>query len=293
MRALIPRSAGVAILVSICVLAGLRPAFAGPSEELAEARTAFRRGDYEQAIPQLSGLLYPHSRLSRQADLTEAHLLLGVAYYETGRAASAEREFQEALFVDPEVSLDGIFSDEVVRFFRRTKKAAMRRRDEEQRLRRLAEERDRYRRALENMYVVEKRNYFVNFVPFGAGQFQNGQTEKGIAFAVSQGLLGGTSMAMYALQQLQYNPYTPGDIDTINRLRLVQLSTGGLALTIMGWGIIDALANYEPTVERRADESLMPDDGPGIRPDDASSSSFRLGPSFTPGGAGLSATWEF
>jgi tetratricopeptide (TPR) repeat protein len=288
MRALIALA-----LVACFALGDARLALASPTEDLAEARAVFRRGDYDQAIPLLSSLLYPHSRLARQADLAEAHLLLGVAYYETGRAAPAEREFEEALFVDPELTIDGIFSDEVARFFRRTKEAIERRRQEEERLRLLAEERDTYRRALENMYVVEKRNYFVNFVPFGAGQFQNGQTEKGVAFAVSQGLLGGTSMAMYAIQQLQYNPYRPEQVDTINRLRLVQLSTGGLCLAIMAWGVIDALANYEPTIERRPDENLLPDDFPGLRPAGLPSSSLRLGPSLTPGGAGLSATWEF
>jgi tetratricopeptide (TPR) repeat protein len=284
---------GVIAIAASVVLADIRVASASPTDDLAEARAVFRRGDYELAIPLLSSLLYPNSRLSRQADLAEAHLLLGVAYYETGRAAPAEREFEEALFVDPELTLDGIFSDEVARFFRRTKEAIQRRRDEEERLRSLAEERDTYRLALENMYVVEKRNYFVNFVPFGAGQFQNGQTEKGVAFAVSQGLLGGTSMAMFAIQQLQYNPYRPEDVDTINRMRLVQLSTGGLTLAIMAWGIIDALANYEPTVERRADESLLPDDFPGLRPGEPSTSSLRLGPSLSPRGAGFFATWEF
>ena len=292
MRLLIARFLALAVAL-LCSLAGPRATAASPTDELAEARSAFRRGDYDQAIPLLSSLLYPHSRLSRQADLAEAHLLLGVAYYETGRAATAEREFEEALLVDPDLTLDGIFSEDVARFFRRTKESIERRRAEEERLRQLAEERDSYRRALENMYVVEKRNYFVNFVPFGAGQFQNGQTEKGVAFAVSQGLLGGTSMAMFAIQQLQYNPYRPDQVDAINRLRLVQLSTGGLALAIMAWGVIDALANYEATVERRADESLLPDHFPGLRPNEPATSSFRLTPSLEPAGAGLSATWEF
>lgn len=290
MRALIP-----ACLAGLLAAAGAAPqaASADTREEFAEAREAFRGGDYEEAIPRLSALLYPHSRLSRQDDLAEAHLLLGIAYYETGRVAPAEREFEEALFVDPELSVDGLFSDDVAQFFDRTREALAERRQEEQRLRQVAEERDAYRRALENMYVVERRNYFVNFVPFGAGQFQNGQTRKGVAFAVSQGILGGTSMAMFALHELQYNPYQPDEIDTINRIRMIQMSTGGLALALMAWGIIDALAHYEPTIERRPDESLMPDDFPDFDPDISARSPFRLSPTVSPRGGGLSATWEF
>lgn len=282
-----------AIAAAATVLAGPGAARASASDEFAEAREVFRGGAYEDAIPLLSSLLYPHSRLTRQEDVAEAHLLLGVSYYETGQVAPAEREFEEALFVDPDLTVDGIFSEDVSEFFSRTKASLEQQREEEARMRQIAEERDAYRQALENMYVVERRNYFVNFVPFGAGQFQNGDTEKGVAFAVSQGLLGGTSMAMFALQELQYNPYSPDEVDTINRIRLVQLTTGGLSLAVMAWGIIDALANYEPTIERRPDESLMPDDYPDFDPDLGSSSSFRLRPAVTAEGGGLSASWEF
>ncbi len=291
------RSLAIAALALSIAAAGatasVGAAFASPSDEFAEAREVFRGGEYEQAIPLLSSLLYPQSRLTRQEDLAEAHLLLGVAYYETGRLAPAEREFEEALFVDPELQLGGIFSEEVAAFFERKKEDLKRQREEETRLRTLAEERDAYRQAIENMYVVERRNYFVNFVPFGAGQFQNGDTGRGVAFAVSQGILGGTSMAMYALHELQYNPYSADEIDTVNRIRVIQLSSGGLSLALMAWGIIDALANYEPTVERRPDESLIPDDFPGFEPDLDAPSTFQLGPSLGAQGAGLSATWEF
>ena len=47
------------------------------------------------------------------------------------------------------------------------------------------------------MRTVEKRNFLVNFVPFGAGQFQQGRTSLGIVFAAGEGALAVTSIIAY------------------------------------------------------------------------------------------------
>ena len=39
----------------------------------------------------------------------------------------------------------------------------------------------------------EVRPYYVNLIPFGAGQFQNGQRCKGLAFAISEATTAGLS----------------------------------------------------------------------------------------------------
>src|SRR5690348_9791173 len=39
--------------------------------------------------------------------------------------------------------------------------------------------------------------YAVNFVPFGVGQFHNGDTNKGIGFAVAEGVTGATSVGIW------------------------------------------------------------------------------------------------
>jgi hypothetical protein len=45
--------------------------------------------------------------------------------------------------------------------------------------------------------TVEKRSFLVNFVPFGAGQFQQGRVAAGTGFAIAEALLGITSVVAY------------------------------------------------------------------------------------------------
>lgn len=283
----------VAVVALACPL--LRVVSAAPSDELEEARALFQRGDFGGAIPKLNYLLYPEARLSALQDLVEAHLLLGVAYYETGDRAAAAREFEETLFLDGDAALDpNIFSEGAVKFFEDTKEDLEGRFEREAEMRRLAEERDRYRRALENLVVIEKRPYYVNFIPFGAGQFQNGHTRKGIFFFVSQAVLGGTSAGIFLWQWGKYGiggSVPPLEQPTVRNLQTVQVITGSLALGIMAWGIIDALIYYKPTQRTAADPSLLPDDF--VPPGAPAPTSFRLIPFASPEGGGVSLSWEF
>lgn len=269
------------------------PVQATPAEDLAMARDAFRTGSYEQSVPLLSYLLYPNARLSRIADLVEAHILLGVSHFELGSRAEARREFDEALFLDDSISLDPLlFSEEAIAFFDERKRVYLEqaRRDDEARA--LAEERDRLRQAIENMIVIERRPYYINFVPFGAGQFQNGHDGKGIAFFVSQAVLGGTSAGLWVWQvgKYGYNGTVPKDeVDTVRRLQQVQIATGLTCVALMVGGIIDSLISYESTTRRPADESLLPDDlEPRQR---GQQSAWKLAPS--PLGVGVVMSWGF
>ena len=269
------------------------PVYATPAEDLTQARDAFRTGSYEQAVPLLSYLLYPDARLSRIADLVEAHILLGVSHFELGSRAEAKREFDEALFLDDSITLDPLlFSEEAIAFFDARKRIFLEqaRRDDEARA--LAEERDRLRQAIENMIVIERRPYYINFVPFGAGQFQNGQDGKGIAFFVSQAVLGGASAGLWVWQvgKYGYNGTVPKDeVDTVRRLQQVQIATGLACVGLMVGGIIDSLISYESTTRRPADESLLPDDLAPLQ--GGKQTSWKLAPS--PLGVGVVMSWGF
>ncbi len=288
----------ISTVAIILMLMASTVVLATPAERLSEAREACRLGNYDDAIPLLSYLLYPNARLSSAADLVEAHVLLGVAYYETGDRINAEREFEEALFLDANLTLDALlFSRGAVEFFDESKRdfAERTRRDNE--ARELAAERDRLRQAIENMVVIEQKQYFINFVPFGAGQFQNGQDGKGVFFFVSQSILGGTSFGLWVWQvgKYGYNGSVPRDeVDTVFRLQQVQIVTGLACLGLMVGGIIDSLINYDAVTRRPADESLLPDDVkslPPRQPSTSKRSKWRLVPA--PVGTGAAISWEF
>ncbi len=295
----------------LCLLAALMsrasPAAASETaaQKLARARDAFREAKYEQAIPLLNFLLYPDARLSSRSELVEAHILLGVSYFETKDKVAAAREFEQALSFDAELTLDPLlFSDGAIQLFDAKKRLAKQKAKDDQKRLRLAMERQAYARALSNLYVIEKRKYYVNFIPFGAGQFQNGHRKKGAAFFVSQSLLAGTSVLMYGLQVTKYGytgPVPAEDVGFVNKLQTIQIATGGLAIALMAWGIVDALVYYKPKVERRPDKSLLPkhlrDIEPGMVPGaprpKKPGSSFLIVPTATPRGGGVLMRWEF
>jgi tetratricopeptide (TPR) repeat protein len=282
------------IILPLAVLLLLAaPAQATPAEDLAKARDAFRMGNYEEAIPLLNFLLYPSVRLSHIADLVEAHILLGISHFERGSRAEAKREFDEALFLDDSITLDPLlFSEDAIAFFNERKQAYLEQARRDAEARALAEERDRLRQAIENMIVIERKPYYINFVPFGAGQFQNGQDGKGIALFVSQTILGGTSAGLWVWQvgKYGYNGYVPkAEVDTVRRLQQIQIATGLGCLALMVGGIIDSLMHYESSIRRPADESLLPVDLKPHRRDD--SSSWKIAP--WPSGSGVVMSWEF
>ncbi|MEM9490553.1 MAG: hypothetical protein AAGC55_15505, partial [Myxococcota bacterium] len=164
--------------------------------------------------------------------------------------------------------------------------------------RQAAEDRERLRQLLENTVVIERRPYFINFIPFGAGQFQNGHRRKGIALFVSQAALAGTSMGLFWWQVSAFGfsgSVAPDRIDTVNRVQALQLTTGGLCLALMAYGIIDSLIYYQSATRVPADPSLLPQlsgtrRGPGPTPARAG---LRLVPMAGPSSAGMLMSLEF
>jgi tetratricopeptide (TPR) repeat protein len=280
-------------LLVLVMLAGLARTAAAitPSERLNEARTMFRAGQYRDAIPLLAGLLYPAVKLSEATDLAEAHLLLGLSYFEVGQQEDAERELEEALALEPDLRIDkasGIYSREAVEFFDRKRKELERRAIEEA----AARERARLRMALKNTPAVEKNQYWLNFVPFGVGQLQNGQRKKAVFFFASQAGLAAASFGLWFYQRSEYpTGQVPVDeVGTVRRLQVLQIGAAAGFYLLWGAGVVDAIANYEPAVRRQLTdeeiEQLMQDEPPPA-------SSFRIVPTIFEGGAGAALSWEF
>jgi hypothetical protein len=285
--------------MAIALLVGLAcagSADASPSEDLDKARSSFRGGAFPEAIALLTGLLYPTSRLSEAGELAEAHLLLGIAFFEVGRKESAGRELEAALFLDGNLAIEpGVFSEEAVGFFVAKKAEQARTARAEQERTRLARERAAVRRFLASAVVVEKRNYLLNFVPFGTGQFQNGQRGKGIAFAISEGVLAGTSIGLLSYQVLRYglNGRVPREeVDGVRRIQVLQVAAGAAFYGVWVWGVIDALLHYEPAVRRELDPATQ-DELEKLYREEERPAAFRVAPVLGPEAAGAALTWEF
>lgn len=282
-------------LVLALLLAIPMQAWATPTEELQAARETFRAGEYELAIGKFSALLYPTSRLARASSIAEAHLLLGVCFFETGNTKSAQTEFEEALFLDDTLSLsDKLFSANAIAFFAKISAEQQENAKDAAEKERIARKQQALNRAFQNLVVFEKRRYWVNIMPFGAGQFQNGQTKKGAAFFVGEALTGGATVGIWGYQVIKYGfggRVPRGDIDTVNTLQIVQIGSGVAFYALWAWGIIDSLANYEHAVKREADPSLLKDLEEVF--DNKKTSRVMLVPLIGPETQGASLLWEF
>jgi tetratricopeptide (TPR) repeat protein len=273
-----------------------------PAEKLAAARDAFRRGEYAKAIDPLNALLYPDVKLARQRDIVETRILLGVCLFETGDRKGAAREFEAALQQDGTQRLDeNLFSAEVRDYFDETKRAKEARDRAAEDARAAAEAREKARKLIADLRVIEQRPFWVNLMPFGAGQFQNGDTKKGIFFAATEGLAAGTSITifLYLVNKYGYGGQVPGD-DAADVRRLQQIAIGAdiVFYGVAFWGVIDAIRHHKKNVvldPSSIDPDLLaPDQKTKRKPKNGDKpSSFYIHPIPIPDGAGAAITWEF
>ncbi|NBD12184.1 MULTISPECIES: hypothetical protein [Corallococcus] len=197
------------------------PAAADP--EVAALRSSFEYGKYAEVLER-AGQRIDRGDLSEE-DLVELHKLAGLSAFNLNKTEEAERHLRAVIRLDPDFGLDPfVVPPPAVAYFEDLKSQMAGEREflrQEQRLRlerekAESERREQERVALETqrrraeelarqvtVRTVEKRNFLVNFVPFGAGQFQQGRNGMGIVFAATEGVLALTSIiAFFAYDSL-------------------------------------------------------------------------------------------
>jgi hypothetical protein len=264
---------------AVLVLSALM-ALAPPSQEFDRGRVAFGRGEYQRAIQILKPLLYPDVRLETEGEVVQAHRMLGVANLFESRPADAKSEFRKLLELRPDYRFDPLLDPpRVVDFFNGVLKdeeeeiatlEAKRRKQEAELAAQRREEAERLRVASAKVVLYERHSYLMNFVPFGAGQFQNGQRRKGWLFASAEAGLGAISVSAFVVNFAYYGvrpqrhcltpqntdvgglstPCPMPDVDhsqeDLSRdLLRVQLASGALFFAAAIWGAVDAIRHYQ------------------------------------------------
>ena len=99
--------------------------------------------------------------------------------------------------------------------------------------------------------VYERHAYYLNFVPLGIGQFQNGDRTKGALFAAAELATGGTSVGIWAYLTAHYHAreVLPAEAEHVRALQQTEIATGLCFFGVYAWGVVDALLGYEPVVE--------------------------------------------
>jgi hypothetical protein len=271
---------------------------AGPAEELQRGKNAFDRGEFRRAVEIVHPLLYPELRLQSENQIAQAHRVLGVSYLFEKKQAQATGEFRKLLQLVPDYRFDPLLDPpEVVDFFNNVRKdygAELAQLEAKRKQAERARQRDKEEcaKVRSGPTVVEKRvgrnSFATSFLPFGAGQFQNGHRGKGWVFLSAEAVLGAvsvgalaTNLALYGLRPQRTCRYDMGtaacpanDIDHTDEnrsrwLTRVQVASGAMFFGALAWGIIDAIYYYQPETRlslTTAPRAAVPDGSPRISP---------------------------
>ncbi len=253
-------------------------ALAAPPD-LKRARDRFEFGAYAEAAGVLRQLLAASDLTEK--DSLEAYRMLGIAEYQLADRAAARAAFVSLLSVDPDYTLDSfLVPPPIVEFFDRVKKenepalAPLRERRralrEQQRLaddarRRLLAEEQARAGPPSKVVRVEERIYLLNWMPLGAGQFQNADRAKGTAIAAGQLVLGlvNVSAILFHNQISQDGsrrcvsgepgclrpPYKDSDRTLLSQVEAVKYVSAGLFWALYAYGVWDAHRNFVPRIE--------------------------------------------
>jgi tetratricopeptide (TPR) repeat protein len=248
--------------------------------ELKRAKDRFEFGAYAEAAGTLRQLLAGQPHLP-DAEAVEAYRMLGIAEYQLGDKLAARAAFVTLLSVDPDYALDPfLVPPPIVEFFDAVKKeheptlAPLRERRRELREQQRMEEEAKRRLLVEEqartgppgkIVRVEERVYLFNWMPLGAGQFQNGDRAKGTAIAAGQIVLGlvNVSAIVFHNQIAQDTsrtctsgqpgcsrpPYSDSTRKLLSQIDAVKYVSAGLFWGLYGYGVWDAHRNFIPRVE--------------------------------------------
>jgi tetratricopeptide (TPR) repeat protein len=277
---------------------------APPDPELAGIRVQFEYGKFAEALQRARARI-DRGGLSDE-DLAELHKYAGLAAFNLNNLEDAERHLLALLRLDPDYTLDPfVVPPPAIQYFEKLRgrnageldAIRQEKRAEAARRRRLEAERERarlqaeeQRRRLEELSrkitvrEVERRSYLVNFVPFGAGQFQQGRSTLGILLATTQGALAAASIIGFLAHESLYTTRTitlydrqsptgeyaitvygiPSEREGEARTwRLVKAISAGGFYVLYGYGVIDALINHQSeVVTTRVEDAPPPTSAP-------------------------------
>ncbi|MBN1947429.1 MAG: hypothetical protein JW797_17290 [Bradymonadales bacterium] len=233
---------------------------------LEEGENSWLYGDYGAVIHLLAPALFPEPQGEWNPDqLMQAYVLVGSSYFFLGERDAAQQAFHALLRLEPDYELDRLlYPATVVSFLNDTRVL-------------YEEELDGIRQSrgqtpIEQpggiLYVerrIAERSWWVSTLPFGIGHFSNRQTGWGIAYLVSEVLLGASSIGMYlAGESLRDGDGYFEDADRAETYRTIQLVTGYSFFAVLLVNIVHGAIIHEGVIEtsyRTVAEPPVADEG--------------------------------
>lgn len=287
----IARATAVIVALFAALLVAPSLARAGDIEDFQAARTFYDAHDWPRAIAAFEALVGGEiPRLASQPLVLESRKYLAAAYVFVGREGAASDQIERLLLAEPTYELDPTeFPGEVVQLFERVRQRLAERREAQAERARLAAEVERLtgenramREELEGERIIEvPRSQWLVQIPFGVGQFENGEQGLGWFFFITEALtLAASVAALVAHQALvatiqNARDGVPAELwrsvtDAINVVEPLSWASNGVFWALLAAGVIQANVAFTPTRSVRV---------PGRTP--APTASFQLAPALS------------
>ena len=270
-------------LVLLAVSLSAASARADDATEVERAKASYDAGRYADGVERFREILSPSSPNAVHDPLAveRARAYLAACLIAVGRNDEADAEIEKVIRNNPVYSPDAVaFPSKVVDRFIEIKsrlkgeiEAAFRARSAAEQAAKMKAERQQ-REYLESLQqqasqerVVVRHSRWIAMIPFGVGQFQNGQDGLGYVFLVAESALAVTSIASNIVHSQLVSDYIKEDaakvdyersnaqLDTAYNVNLY--STVGLAAVAVA-GIIHAQATFVPETQEVRMRPLPP-----------------------------------
>jgi tetratricopeptide (TPR) repeat protein len=188
---------GVCTLVALVLAQG--PAAPTVEQELRRAKNEYAYGNYATAVESLRSLLYP-MRLTSDEQVIEARKYLALSYYLLERYDEVGEEFAKLLLLEPDYQLDPFtVAPPVIDMFEQVRLKLKPELDVIRQLRSDTKLETPPKAGVEREIerTITERSDFMTFMPFGAGQIQNGDLGWGLLFGVTEVALLAVNIAAY------------------------------------------------------------------------------------------------
>jgi hypothetical protein len=257
------------VLALVCLLGLAGVARADDLSEFEAARTRYDRHDYKRAVDAFRGLVGGDPpRVTNALLVLESRKYYAASLLFVGANEEARLQFRLLLQQEPDYALDPLaFPTDVVALFESVKgqlrKDLDRRREAElQEQRAAAQEAEAARlerrenlarlRSLAEEQTTEVRNSrWLATVPFGVGQFQNGQRGLGVALAMAETFAATTSVVTYFGHQGMVGDHATtsnsGNLEQRERIwRAANWASFGTFAVLAIAGVVDAHVRFVP-----------------------------------------------
>lgn len=264
-------------------------ALADARAELEKARASFLAHNWSDAEQRLRALLDPQTGLKERALIAQARMYLGATLIAEGRRDEAQDLFGKLVLDDPSFEPDPLsFPSEAINTFIDVRSSMLeqirtemqnRAKQEAERRAREAAEKEAQRVWLERVKaqaaeekITVRHSRIVACLPFGVGQFQNGDVALGGLFLGAQVLAVTGSAITYGMylyarsrenEELRrpgadVNQYVPQYHQRAEDIRLVNLGFAGAFVLAAGIGILQANLAYVPEAAEKKRRDLPP-----------------------------------